>query len=102
MADDQKIENLLNLALGATAEERRKSPELMVGYDEEDQRWDIIVKYNGNILRLEDEEVRITELSNEYAIMNLPESRIDEIAAQPEIEYVEKPKRLVFSVNQEV
>ena len=45
MADDQKIENLLNLALGATAEERRKSPELMVGYDEEDQRWDIIVKY---------------------------------------------------------
>jgi len=46
MADDQKIENLLNLALGATAEERRKSPELMVGYDEEDQRWDIIVKYN--------------------------------------------------------
>ena len=78
MADDQKIENLLNLALGATAEERRKSPELMVGYDEEDQRWDIIVKYNGNILRLEDEEVRITELSNEYAIMNLPESRIDE------------------------
>ncbi|WP_251353047.1 S8 family peptidase [Hominisplanchenecus murintestinalis] len=100
MADDQKIENLLNLALGATAEERRKSPELMIGYDEEDQRWDIIVKYNGNILRLEDEEVRITELSNEYAIMNLPESRIDEIAAQPEIEYVEKPKRLVFSVNQ--
>lgn len=100
MADDQKIENLLNLALDATAEEREKSLELMVGYDEEDQRWDIIVKYNGNILRLEDGEIRITELSNEYAVINLPESRIDEIAAQPEIEYVEKPKRLVFSVNQ--
>lgn len=77
MANDQKIENLLNLALDATPEEREKSPELMVGFDEEVQRWDIIVKYNGNILRLEDEEVRITELSNEYAIINLPESRID-------------------------
>lgn len=100
MANDQKIENLLNLALQATPEEREKSPELMVGFDEEEQRWDIIVKYNGNILRLEDEEVRITELSNEYAIINLPESRIDRLTDQPEIEYVEKPKRLVFSVNQ--
>lgn len=100
MANDQKIENLLNLALDATPEEREKSPELMVGFDEEVQRWDIIVKYNGNILRLEDEEVRITELSNEYAIINLPESRIDGLTEQPEIEYVEKPKRLVFSVNQ--
>jgi len=100
LANDQKIENLLNLALEATPEEREKSPELMVGFDEEEQRWDIIVKYNGNILRLEDEEVRITELSNEYAIINLPESRIDDLTDQPEIEYVEKPKRLVFSVNQ--
>lgn len=100
MANDQKIEALLNLALEATPEEREKSPELMVGFDEAEQRWDIIVKYNGNILRLADDEVRITELSNEYAIVNLPESRIDGLTDQPEIEYVEKPKRLVFSVNQ--
>lgn len=100
MATDQKIENLLNLALDATPEEREKSPVLMVGYDEADQRWDIIVKYTGNIQRLEDEEVRITELSNEYAIINLPESRIDELSSQVEIEYIEKPKRLYFSVNQ--
>ena len=30
----QKIENLLNLALDATPEERRKSLQLDVGYDE--------------------------------------------------------------------
>ena len=32
----QKIENLLNLALDATPEERQKSQELDVGYTEED------------------------------------------------------------------
>lgn len=100
MANDQKIENLLNLALEATKEEREKAPELMVGFHEEDDRWEIIVKYSGDILRLEDEEVRITVLSNGYAIVSLPEARIDRFTDQPEIAYVEKPKRLVFSVNQ--
>ncbi len=100
MANDQKIENLLNLALEATPEEREKSQELLVGYDPEERTWDVIVKYTGNILRLEDEQIRITELSNEYAIIQLPESRLDELADQPEIEYIEKPKRLVFAVNQ--
>lgn len=100
MANDQKIENLLNLALEATKEEREKAPELMVGFHEEDDRWEIIVKYSGDILRLEDEEVRITVLSNGYAIVSLPEARIDRFTDQPEIADVEKPKRLVFSVNQ--
>ena len=100
MADDQKIENLLNLALDATLEEREKSPELLVGFDEETRKWEIIVKYHGDILRLEDEEVQITELTNNYAIIQLPEDRIDALTDQPEIEYVEKPKRLIFAVNQ--
>lgn len=86
MADDQKIENLLNLALDATLEEREKSPELLVGFDEETRKWEIIVKYHGDILRLEDEEVQITELTNNYAIIQLPEDRIDALTDQPEIE----------------
>lgn len=100
MATDQKIENLLNLALDATPEEREKSLTLDVGYDPVDQKWEIIVKYSGDISRLESEDIQVVELINEYAIITLPESKIAYLAAQPEVEFIEKPKRLFFSVNQ--
>ena len=45
---DQKIDNLLNLAMAATPEERRKSEDLNVGYDQASRMWDIIVKYSGS------------------------------------------------------
>ena len=44
---DQKIDNLLNLAIDATAEERQKSGNLNVGYDPLGRIWDVIVKYTG-------------------------------------------------------
>ncbi len=100
MATDQKIENLLNLALEATPEEREKSLSLNVGFEPETKRWEVIVKYTGDISRLRSEQVRITELSNEYAIINLPEELIRDLTSQPEIEFVEKPKRLLFAVDQ--
>ena len=44
----QKAENLLNLALDATSEEREKSLELEVGYQPLDQEWDLIIKLKYN------------------------------------------------------
>ena len=41
----QKIENILNLALEVTPEERARSAELDVGYDAGERAWDLIVKY---------------------------------------------------------
>ena len=38
-----KIENILNLALDATREEREKSLNLDVGYDVADDSWEVIV-----------------------------------------------------------
>ena len=43
---DQKVENLLNLALDATPEEREKSIQLNVGYDSAANTWELIVKYS--------------------------------------------------------
>ncbi len=37
---------------------------------------------------------------NEYAILTVPEALVERIIALPQIEYVEKPKRLYFAVNQ--
>lgn len=97
-----KFENLLNLALDATEREREKSVQLGVGYEPTENCWEIIVKYSGNIKRLEEQDarIRVRELLNEYAILNVPEDAMNLIAAAPEVEFVEKPKRLFFAVNQ--
>lgn len=98
----EKFENLLNLALDATEREREKSLNLGVGYEPEEERWELIVKYSGDIMRLsrENPEIRVEELSNEYAILNVPESAMDQVANAVEVEYVEKPKRMYFAVRE--
>lgn len=45
--ENQKLENLLNLALSATEAEREKSYILNVGYSREEKTWELIVKYIG-------------------------------------------------------
>ena len=45
---EQKIDNLLNLAMDATPQERAKSENLNVGYDSSEKLWDVIVKYSGS------------------------------------------------------
>ena len=44
---DQKLDNLLNLAMDATPQEREKSKNLTVGYDSSAKVCDVIVKYSG-------------------------------------------------------
>lgn len=95
--NDQKIENQLNLALEATEEEREKSRTLEIGYNRLEKTWEVIVKYTGNIQRLASEGIQVTELINEYAILVVPESQIEWLAGIPEIEYIEKPRRLYFA-----
>lgn len=100
--NNEKLENLLNLALEATQREREQSGELEVGYEKSTDTWELIVKYSGDISRLEDLErgIIIERLSNEYAIIRVPESLIEELTENPEIEFVEKPKNLYFSLVQ--
>ena len=107
--ENEKIENLLNLALDATEREREKSLELDVGYDRTERTWEVIVKFSGTPEELErlleenfaDQYGRIlfTNLRNEYAILRLPEALVPVVAALPQIEYMEKPKRLFFAVD---
>ena len=91
---DQKVENLLNLALDATPEEREKSIQLNVGYDSAANTWELIVKYSGNLREVLDESVEVLELLNGFAILTVPEDQIDALTQLEQIEYVEKPKNL--------
>ena len=46
---DQKLENILNLALETPEEEREQTESLNVGYSAETRSWELIVKYSGDI-----------------------------------------------------
>ncbi len=94
---NQKLENILNLALETDEAEREKSMQLNVGYFREEKTWELIVKYSGDIGRFASELIRIEELLAGYAIVTLPESLIDAFSRLEEVEYIEKPKRLYFS-----
>ena len=96
---DQKLENLLNLALDATEEERDKSLELNVGYNPIEREWDLIVKYSGSTDCVRNLGAQVVEMQNEYAIVTIRESAIDQMTSCPEVEYVEKPKRLFFQIE---
>ena len=96
---NQKIENMLNLALDATEEEREKSLELDVGYDPIEREWDLIVKYSGDLEQIEGLPAKVVRLRNEFAIITVRESLIEKLAGFSQIEYIEKPKRLFFELE---
>ena len=74
--EDQKAENLLNLALSVPEETRERTKELNIGYDRADRTWEIIVKYHGDlasVLREKFPTVSGTYLLNDFAILRIPE-----------------------------
>lgn len=96
---NQKLENLLNLALEATPEERLRSQELETGFHPVSRMWELIAKYSGSLDEIRELGIRVDEMRNEYAILTVPEDLIDEVSAFPQIEYIEKPKRLFFAIT---
>ncbi len=98
----QKLENLLNLSLEATAGEREQSLELPVGVEED--RWELIIKYHGDLrgaLQRANlsgagfpETLQAEYLLPGYAILTAGRGEIERLSALPEIDYIEKPKAL--------
>lgn len=97
---DQKLDNLLNLALDATEEEREKSANLSAGSEKGSQLWDVIIKYSGDIEALSGDGIRAVPLLGGFAVVSLPQNKIREFAGHPQVEFVELPKRLYFQVRQ--
>lgn len=95
----QKLENLLNLALDADQGERERSEELDVGYDKEENVWELIVKYSGTLEAVRQTARSVTELLNGYAVIVIEEERVGQLAQLPEVEFIEKPKKLYFQTD---
>ena len=99
--EDGRVDNQLNLALTLPKQQLEKSEELSVGYNPEEKSWEVIVKYNSSLDRIREElGARVTELLNEYAILVIEESKIEQLSNYPEIEFIEKPKSLYFEVTE--
>ena len=74
---DQKLENILNLALETPEEEREQTESLNVGYSAEIRSWELIVKYHGSLDRLREQNIVVEELIAGYAILTVPEALVD-------------------------
>lgn len=98
-AMNQKIENVLALALQTPEPVREKSLNLNVGFTEETRTWELIVKYNGDLKEaVSGLPVTAEELIAGYGLLTVSEDLVDTVSRLPQIEYVEKPKRLFFSM----
>ncbi|MGN1145054.1 MAG: S8 family peptidase, partial [Acetatifactor sp.] len=94
---NQKLENLLNLALETTEETRERTEDLNVGFNTATRTWELIVKYNGSLKRLESLGIVVEYLIAGYAVLTVPQQLVETVADFEEIEYVEKPKRYFYS-----
>lgn len=101
-SNNPKRENLLNLALDATEREIQLSPDLQSGYDQAERTWELIVRHSTGLEQLQQEypQILIVELLNGYAVATVPQALMDVFTNRIEIEYIEKPKRLFFAVDQ--
>lgn len=96
--NSQKQDNMLSLAMNSTKEERQQSKILSVGIEEQSNRWEVIVKYHGNLEQIANDEVWVETLIAGYAIVTLPAFLLPALAQLEEVEYIEKPKSLVYGV----
>lgn len=94
---NQKIDVSLRAALEATPAERSSSDDLSTG-NTSGGSWDLILLYNGSPEALQKAfpSYTFTFLLGNYAIVQLPESSIETLAASPLIIYIERPRQLFF------
>ncbi|HBA47619.1 MAG TPA: peptidase S8 [Lachnospiraceae bacterium] len=96
---NQKLEDLLQLALQTPEDVRIQTEDLNVGFNTESRTWELIVKYHGSLDALEALNIQVEYLIAGFALLTVPEQLVDSVAELEEIEYVEKPKRFFYGVE---
>lgn len=87
----------LNIALETPEEDREKSLDLNVGYDDLFNEWELIIRYTGSLDEIRKElNISIEELLGGFAIVRIPGYLIDRFSRFPQIDYIEKPKSLIL------
>ncbi|MDR1208875.1 MAG: S8 family serine peptidase [Clostridiales bacterium] len=96
----QKIDPMLGLAVYMNETERALSPDMSAGYSPTAKLWRLIIKYNGDISGLAERySAKVEPLTDTYAIVIIDERYINSLAAENEVEYIEKPRGLELNIN---
>lgn len=96
---NQKLEDLLQLALLTPEETRVRTEDLNTGFDTEARTWELIVKYHGSLEVLKPLGIEVEYLIAGYAVLTVPEQLVDRMVELEEIEYVEKPKQYFYDAE---
>ena len=98
---NQKIENLLEVSFQAEREEVMKSPDLSSGYSEVDDTWEVIIRFQGSLAEITGKYniAYARELLNQYAILRASKEAIEGIAAELNVEFIEKSKQIYFELQ---
>lgn len=101
MENDQKLDAQLQFVLNLPAGERMQSSTLNTGFDEGSQTWRVIVRYYGDLYEVERQipGTLVIPLFHQYGIVRVPEQALEELAAIVQIQYMEKPKEVFFSLE---
>ena len=94
---NQKIENLLHLALWASPKERLQSGQLQAGYDPLRRTFEVLIRYQGDLSYFDRSGWEYTKLLGNYAVLQLPETEVETVSLLPQVTYMEKPKGLYFA-----
>lgn len=101
--DYSKLENMLSLALQTSDADRQRSLDLDTGFSQSSRTWELIFRYIGPLedIRSDFPDALFIELFGNYGITRLTTSEIERFSLRPDILYIEKPKRLFFSLDSE-
>lgn len=98
--NDEKIDNQLKLALGATVQQREKTADLNIGFDARDNTWELIIRHTGSLSLIGEElGATVVELLGGYAIITIKQYLIGRLSEYPQIEYIEMPRGLAFAAT---
>lgn len=101
--ESQKLDDALALALDVQSQGTDRqivdTSSLFDGYSEEENMWELIIKYNGDLSRYLSPEIKFEPLIAGYGIVTIPQRLIEGFVKLEQIEYVEKPQKIIPQVE---
>ncbi len=96
---ENKTDATLSILSIVPNEEIRQSEEYLalLGFNNP-ENWEVIVKYNGDIEAVARQEGGVAQLiNNQFAALNIPRDNIRNLLNYTQVEYMEVPKRMIYT-----
>ena len=95
---NQKIESALALSVEVSDDVRRESALLDAGFDQQEETWQVILRYVGGEEQIRRVTKGVTAVTGGFGVAVVTEAQLKELAELPEVVYIEKPSVLSYEV----